>query len=105
MGIHAKGLNQLAQELEARSDLRKSQDEEEWQRQRDRHQQLQREFRQLADPDAACDVIKDAERPVYVDSTLGVRTRAPERADLRKVESALRLDMGFVSRGDISGES
>lgn len=103
MSTHAKSLNQLAHELEKRAELRKTQDDREWQQQRETHQQLHKEFRQLADANAVGGA-KTAEPTLSLDSTLGVRARAAERADLRKVESALRLDMGFACSGDFTGD-
>jgi hypothetical protein len=114
MGIHAKSLNQLVDELEGeRNSLCQNAAPrphvDEMQALIKGLQALAREFAQQQEvsPPSVTQPASDASREpsVLMDSTLGVRARPHERAELHKAERVLRLDMGFVSRGDISGES
>lgn len=114
MGIHAKSLNQLVDELEGersspcRNAARRPHVDE-MQALIKGLQAFAQEFTQQLEvsPPSVRQPASDAAREpsVQMDSTLGVRARPHERAELHKAERALRLDMGFVSRGDISGES
>ena len=84
MSIHAKSLNQLAYELEARA------------------------ARARAESEHAVPIEHDEatlSKGFYMDTTLGTRTRPAQAAEVRKRESEIRLYSGFASRSDISGES
>lgn len=119
MGIHAKSLNCLADELHARSMSRESKKPESAPRDGakfDPASELTEFKKYVADlcssPDATKALMPEATAPVArkavppkdfrTNSTLGVRTQLGKDAEVRKRESDIRLYSGFASRSDIT---
>lgn len=129
MSIHAKSLNQLVADLTMRAQAQPAQEQPrpltktaaapsdtavelaklkqfiaELGAQRHKAEKLEAEV-DARPPLAALAKAEPQESAFYMDSTLGVRTRPAQRAEVHKSESEVRLYSGFASRGGITGEN